>query len=127
MVSPSNFVVFAFSDYKNLHCPLFFITKFCSVRFLALQKFTVSPFFIISSCNTCFFITKWCSTSFLKLQTFIMSTFSENKCVYWYLSCNVLDSDEVHGDVFQCFTGVEFIHIALYHSVPVPSFNYVQE
>ena len=38
------------------------------------------------------------------------------------VSCNVLvDSDEVHGDVVQCFTGVEFNHIALYHLIFVPS------
>ena len=37
------------------------------------------------------------------------------------VSCNVLDSDEVHGDVVQCFTGVQFNHIALYHLIFVPS------
>ena len=37
------------------------------------------------------------------------------------VSCNVLiDSNEVYGDVVQCFTEVEFIHIALYHSIFVP-------
>ena len=36
------------------------------------------------------------------------------------VSCNVLDSDEVHGDVVQCFTEVQFNHIALYHSVFEP-------
>ena len=41
------------------------------------------------------------------------------------VSWNVLDSDEVHGDVVQCFTGVQFNHvqfnyIALYHSVFEP-------
>ena len=34
---------------------------------------------------------------------------------------NGLHSDEVHGDVVQCFTGAKFSHIALYHSVFVPS------
>ena len=37
------------------------------------------------------------------------------------VSCNVLDSDEVHGDVVQSFTGVQFIHKALYHFIFVPS------
>ena len=37
------------------------------------------------------------------------------------VSCNVLDSDGVHGDVVQCFTGVQFNHIALYHLIFVPS------
>ena len=37
------------------------------------------------------------------------------------VSCNVIDSDEVHGDVVQCFTGVQFNHIALYHVIFVPS------
>ena len=36
-------------------------------------------------------------------------------------SCNVLDSDEVHGDVVQYFTGVQFNHIALCHFIFVPS------
>ena len=35
--------------------------------------------------------------------------------------CNVLDSDEVHGIVLQCFTGVQFSHMGLYHLVFVPS------
>ena len=37
------------------------------------------------------------------------------------VSCNVLDPDEVHGDVVQCFTGVQFNHISLYHLIFVPS------
>ena len=37
------------------------------------------------------------------------------------VSCNVLNSDEVHGDVVQCFTGVQFNHIALYHLIFIPS------
>ena len=37
------------------------------------------------------------------------------------VSCNVLDSDEVHGDVVQSFTGVQFNLIALYHFIFVPS------
>ena len=37
------------------------------------------------------------------------------------VSCNVLDSDEVHGDVAQSFTGVQFNHIALYHFIFVAS------
>ena len=41
--------------------------------------------------------------------------------MYVLVSCNVLDSDEEHGDVVQCFTGVQFNHIALYHLIFVPS------
>ena len=37
------------------------------------------------------------------------------------VSCNVLDSDEVHRDVVQSFTGVQFNHLALYHFIFVPS------
>ena len=37
------------------------------------------------------------------------------------VSCNVLDSDEVHGAVVQSFTEVQFNHIALYHFIFVPS------
>ena len=37
------------------------------------------------------------------------------------VSCNVLDSDGVPGDVVQCFTGVQFNHIALYHLIFGPS------
>ena len=37
------------------------------------------------------------------------------------VSCNVLDSDEVHGDVVQYFTGVQFNHMALYHFIFIPS------
>ena len=40
-------------------------------------------------------------------------------CVLAY--CNVLDSDEAHGYVVQCFTGVQFNHIALYHLNFAPS------
>ena len=41
--------------------------------------------------------------------------------MYVLVICNVLDSDEVHGDVVQCFTAVQFNHIALYHLIFVPS------
>ena len=37
------------------------------------------------------------------------------------VSCNVLDSDGIHGDVVQCLTGVQLNHIALYHLIFVPS------
>ncbi|KIJ90073.1 hypothetical protein K443DRAFT_117142, partial [Laccaria amethystina LaAM-08-1] len=50
-----NFVVSAFSDYKTLLCPLFFITKVCNVRF---------------------FITKICSVHIILLENFVVSAFS---------------------------------------------------
>ena len=37
------------------------------------------------------------------------------------VSCNVLDSDEVHGDIVQCFSWFQFSQIGLYHLVFVPS------
>ena len=39
-------------------------------------------------------------------------------CVYWYLAMSLI---HIHGDVGQCFTGVQFNHIALYHLIFVPS------
>ena len=41
--------------------------------------------------------------------------------MYVLVSCNVLDSDGVPGDVVQCFIGVQFNHIALYYLIFVPS------
>ena len=41
--------------------------------------------------------------------------------MYVIISCNVLDLDEVHVDVVQCFTEVQFNHIALHHLIFVPS------
>ena len=115
IVSPSNFVVSAF-----------FITKLCSVRFLALQNFIVSSFFVIKVCNIRFFMKKLCSISLLRLQKFVESISSENKCVYWYLVMSLIQ---------MRYMGMQFNvshEFSLSNSPSIiqplyPSFNDVQE
>ena len=46
------------------------ISKFCSVRFLGLKKFVMSPLFITTICSVRFFLTKCCSVRILRLQMF---------------------------------------------------------
>ena len=58
------FVVSAFSDYKNLQCPLFSLQNFVVFAF-GTSKIHSLLFFIITLCNIHFSIKKLCSITFL--------------------------------------------------------------
>ena len=127
VVSLQKLVVSAFFITK-VRSALFQTTKVCSVRIFLLQKFVVSAFFNYKVCSVRFFrlqklvvsaffqykslqcphfsITKVCSVRFFRLQKFVL------------LSCNVLDSVEVHGEIVQCFRAVNFSQTAIHQYTP---------
>ena len=120
--------VCTFFNHKSLQGALFQTTKVCSVRIFLLQKFVVSAFFNYKVCSVRFFrlqklvvsaffqykslqcphfsITKVCSVRFFRLQKFVL------------LSCNVLDSVEVHGEIVQCFRAVNFSQTPIHQYTP---------
>ena len=110
------FVVYAFLDYKVCSVRFFRLQTFvvcafldykvCSVRSFRLQKFVMSAFLDYKSLWCALFqTTKVCSVRFFRLQMFLL------------LSCNVLDSVQVHGDIVQWFKGVK----AKQPSILIPS------
>ena len=125
---------------QSLQCPLFQTTKFCSVRFFRLQNFVVCAFQTTKVCSVqcpLFQTKKVCSVRSFRLQNFVVFTFLDYKslqCAFFQttnvcsvrffrlqmfllLSCNVLDSVQVHGDIVQCFKGVK----AKQPSILIPS------
>ena len=62
------------------------------------------------------------TTNGLQLDLIKANTLLQILDSYWCSS--VLNSEwMIHGEIVQCFRGVDFSHIALYHSVFVPSID----
>ena len=82
------------------------ISKFCSVCFLRLKKFVVSPLFILTICSVRFFLTKCCSVRFLRLQIFYSVRILRLQMFY---SVRILR--------LQMFCSVRFLRLQMFYSV----------
>ena len=103
---------------KVLQCPLFSITKFVMSAFWRLQKSLVSAFFHYKSLQGALFKTiKVCSVHFLDYKNLQGALFRLQKFVVCAFQTTKICADfvQVHGEIVQCFTEVDFSPTAIHH------------